>query len=135
MLRSKKREKERERERALASDGIHTTIDGITLTVGCQKIMAANTQRAAYTFYIALQLHRQKHTFLSLSQKRQRWCASFSFRVTCTREPIAIFGDGRISLRRYIIPCTCNSYPRSRHVEADAQVTLKALCILHNAPA
>ena len=31
--------------------------------------------------------------------------------------------------------CTCNSYPRSRHAEADAQVTLEALCLLHNAPA
>ena len=64
------RETERERERALASDGIHTTIDGITLTVGCQKIMAANTQRAAYTFYKALQLHRQKHSSLSLKRDR-----------------------------------------------------------------
>ena len=44
-------------------------------------------------------------------------------------------GDGRISLWRYIIPCTWNSYPRSRHVEADAQVTHKALCLLHNTPA
>ena len=31
-----------------------------------------------------------------------------------------------------IILCTCNSYPRSCHMEADAQVTLKALCLLHN---
>ena len=29
--------------------------------------------------------------------------------------------------------CTCNSYPRARHVEEDAQVTLEALCLLHNA--
>ena len=29
----------------------------------------------------------------------------------------------------------CNSYPRSRHVEPDAQVTHRALCLLHNAPA
>ena len=28
----------------------------------------------------------------------------------------------------------CNSYPRSCHMEADAQVTLKALCLLHNTP-
>ena len=28
-----------------------------------------------------------------------------------------------------------NSYPRSRHMEADAQVTLNTLCLLHNAPA
>ena len=45
-------------------------IDGITLTVGCQKVMAANTQRAAYTFYKALQLHRQKHSSLSLKRDR-----------------------------------------------------------------
>ena len=30
---------------------------------------------------------------------------------------------------------TCNSYPRSRHMEADTQVTLEALRLLHNAPA
>ena len=29
----------------------------------------------------------------------------------------------------------CNSYPRLWHVEPDAQVTLGALCLLHNAPA
>ena len=28
-----------------------------------------------------------------------------------------------------------NSHPRSRHVEPDVQVTLRALCLLHNAPA
>ena len=73
----------------------------------------------------------QTKTFFSLSQKRQRWCASFRFRVTCTREPLAILEMVGSHLWRYIIPCTCNSYPRSRHVEADAQVTLKALCLLH----
>ena len=35
----------------------------------------------------------------------------------------------------YMHQCTHNSYPRSHHVEADAQATLKALCLLHNAPA
>ena len=47
-----------------------------------------------------------------------------------------IFGfHFKISYGDEVSPCTCNSYPRSRHVEADAQVTLEALCLLHNAPA
>ena len=83
---------ERERERELASDGIHTAIDAITLTctVGCQKIMATNTQRAVYKALLNSSTDKNVPLSLSLSQKRQRWCASFSFRVICTREPLAI---------------------------------------------
>ena len=29
---------------------------------------------------------------------------------------------------------TCNSHPRSRHMEPDVQVTLRALCLLHKCP-
>ena len=83
-----------------------------------------------------LKAPRTKIMFLSLFQKRPRWCASFSFRVICTREPLAILEMvGPHDRDTWFHAHIRNSYPRSRHVEADAQVTLEALCLLHNAPA
>ena len=39
------------------------------------------------------------------------------------------------SFRMGVTTQSGNSHPRSRHVEPDVQVTLRALCLLHNAPA
>ena len=50
---------------------------------------------------------------------RERESASFSI------------GVGDMSL---CMEVQYNSYPRSRHAEPDAQVTFRALCLLHNAP-
>ena len=65
-------------------------------------------------------------------RERERESASFSIGVTA--EPQSEFGV-YLSIDVLLLRFHCNFHPRSRHVEPDAQVTHRALCLLHNAPA
>ena len=100
--------------------------------------MDTNTQKAVYSLCKAIpksSIEKNLHLSFSLSFSREREGVHPSVLELHVHVQQNFYNGGWSDLITERFPHTCNSYPRSCHVEADAQVTLKALCLLHNAPA